>query len=1037
MRPRELWRIRLAPRARQAALALQLLFLLLCVFPLGANVPQSLLLTPEPVASLLPLPDGRVIREQGPFPWADPPQPAGRLIGRFYDAQGREFKTISDLNGDGSLDSSDIVTLTEYDLAGNPIRVTDPLGRVTRTEYDKANRPVVIHLPPVRDAEEDTAPCDSVPPPLAADPQLLTAYDKVGNVLEQTDARGVASRFEYDELNRPTSEKRALGTPEEVETTTVYDEHGNVTQRILHNRAGGVDEPQVTFYEYDPFDRQVQVEWPDGALDSTAYYRDGKVKLAMTPMGQAAEYQYDAARRLRFSRHRDPNGTLEETRWYLSYDLRGHLLAVSDLNQVEEPVLGSLFNIAGYAYDALGRLTGEGRLTEGEPVYGVESEYDLEGNRTRVVYPSGRELVMTYDKLGRLESVKDLDDQTATWYEYDKAGNLIRQSWPQKTNPVLETLSSYDAQDRLEETQTTSSGTEVYKATYAYDLAGNIRRLKEKTAGVERCRIYDYDDQYRLTGESWGSGAQAYSYSYTYDLAGNRLSQVATAAGVTQTSTYTYSIANALVALDVQSGGTTHTDFDYDLNGSLVAKQVTGGAQTTYTWDASKRLVSASVNGAEVFSARYDYRTRRLKKTESGSATYFLYDGGVSIAERQSGTWNTKAEFGYGLGLGAGIGGIVFDEEEETKVLSVYNHVGHTVVRAHTSGAIQAWNVYEAFGNRVSYYPPVSPTNRLANTRELDGSLGLYNHGFRYYDPVVGRYIARDPAGYADGLHLYLYVHNNPVTGVDILGLIERRELYAQYHALLRQARHLENAIAEAGDLAKPYSQYMAAQTRLVRDSAAFLKEQWWTSAADVDAAGLHMRLPTVFLGIDAALAAEKLRGDHAAANREFGGQVDSTISTLGTQIAVAQTVETTGTVITIVAGAGATAMLLKEAGKQGLKQTAKVIGREVAEEVVQSETGLPVGMLRGRGARKGEGSIYRVPGEGTPSGKPYIGRHNKPDPAKTRRSNDGRDRTQAEVIDTYDPKKSMEGRRKEQQQIDRHGGVENLDNKRNEIRRE
>jgi hypothetical protein len=93
------------------------------------------------------------------------------------------------------------------------------------------------------------------------------------------------------------------------------------------------------------------VEWPDGTLDSTAYYRDGKVKLAMTPMGQAAEYQYDAARRLRFSRHRDPNGTLEET-------------------------------------------------------------------------------------------------------------------------------------------QTTSSGTEVYKATYAYDLAGNIRRLKEKTDGVERCRIY-------------------------------------------------------------------------------------------------------------------------------------------------------------------------------------------------------------------------------------------------------------------------------------------------------------------------------------------------------------------------------------------------------------------------------------------------------------------------------------------------------------------------------------------------------------------
>jgi len=31
-----------------------------------------------------------------------------------------------------------------------------------------------------------------------------------------------------------------------------------------------------------------------------------------------------------------------------------------------------------------------------------------------------------------------------------------------------------------------------------------------------------------------------------------------------------------------------------------------------------------------------------------------------------------------------------------------------------------------------------------------------------------------------------------------------------------------------------------------------------------------------------------------------------------------------------------------------------------------------------------------------------YIGRHNQPDPAKTRKSNDGRDRTKAEVVDTY-----------------------------------
>ena len=90
-----------------------------------------------------------------------------------------------------------------------------------------------------------------------------------------------------------------------------------------------------------------------------------------------------------------------------------------------------------------------------------------------------------------------------------------------------------------------------------------------------------------------------------------------------------------------------------------------------------------------------------------------------------------------------------------------------------------------------------------------------------------------------------------------------------------------------------------------------------------------------------------------------------------------------------------------------------------------------------GAGARKGgNGTIYKVPGSGTQSGKPYIGRHNKPDPSKTRRSKDGRDRKQAKVVDTYNASDTQEGRKKEQNQIDLNGGVQNLDNKRNEIKR-
>jgi len=42
----------------------------------------------------------------------------------------------------------------------------------------------------------------------------------------------------------------------------------------------------------------------------------------------------------------------------------------------------------------------------------------------------------------------------------------------------------------------------------------------------------------------------------------------------------------------------------------------------------------------------------------------------------------------------------------------------------------------------------------------------------RYYDPEIGRYISRDPAGYVDGLNVYLYVGNNPVNKWDPEGLL-------------------------------------------------------------------------------------------------------------------------------------------------------------------------------------------------------------------------------------------------------------------------
>src|SRR5262249_22689913 len=122
-----------------------------------------------------------------------------------------------------------------------------------------------------------------------------------------------------------------------------------------------------------------------------------------------------------------------------------------------------------------------------------------------------------------------------------------------------------------------------------------------------------------------------------------------------------------------------------------------------------------------------------------------------------------------GLDLGGGVGSILY-EDGAARAYFLFNVVGHTVALVDPSGAIVEAYSYEAFG-RTRGTTNATRTNRLANTKEVDASTHLANHGYRYYDAALGRYVARDPAGYKGGMNLYAYVANNPVTKFDPLGL--------------------------------------------------------------------------------------------------------------------------------------------------------------------------------------------------------------------------------------------------------------------------
>ena len=661
----------------------------------------------------------------------------------FHDARDRIVKTVVDMIGDGAFgegpNTPNIVTSTHYDLADNVIRVVDGRGNATHIELDRAYREERLIQPAVADAENGGT---------VTNPVAQTVYDKNSNITRVVDPRGVVTDTEFDELNRERRIIAARDTSVEVISESEYDANDNIVARILHNDNG----PQRTTSDYDPLDRMVHetlADINDGITRKTThhYSRNGNVVVVRDPKGQEVSSEYDRANRLTIQRFVRADGNSEEVR-VTRYDRVGNPIEVTDAH-----------GTSIYEHDALYRTRKEVRRTQGQPAYTVESAYDAYGNRTMVVYPGGRTIEHRYDPKHRLLTVDD--GGRVTTYSYDPNNN--RETC--KTPNNVETISTFDALNRVATITSTGTASDVYKVTFDYDLVGNRREASESlTLSGSRVVRYEYDEQYRLTAESSGNRRA----EYVYDKAGNRTNERITINGGVSTVAYVHDALNRLTS---RSGDGPTVTYKYDANGNLTAKTV-GDVNTSYHWDVSDRLLSVDVgdDGQPDFMATYDYRTRRIETSESGTTTVFRYDGGVCCQEIAGDT--VESEFIRGTGQGGGIGSILYRRRtanvEET---FVYNAVGHTVALTNELGETFSSNVYLAFGKIASSGGVDSPNDRLANTKERSTVAKLDNHGFRYYDYETGRYISPDPLGHSQGLNYYIYCRNNPVNHVDPVGL--------------------------------------------------------------------------------------------------------------------------------------------------------------------------------------------------------------------------------------------------------------------------
>ena len=267
-------------------------------------------------------------------------------------------------------DGNGNVTLVKLDEFGQPIEITDPIGRTTGIERNadglatRITQPSDGELPDgsqpgqvVTELDYDprgnvTARRQAVGTPLQrqttfayeplfnqvtliTDPagfETLFAYDPFGNLVTITDALGGQRSFTHDARGLVISQTDQSGNPTgytyddagNLETVTdalatvtrqLHDAAGNVTTRI---EAEGLPEERTTQATFDAMNRQTSATDGIGAVSLLAYDAQGNVIQTTDPTGVVTTQSFDQRNRLveienlatgASTRAYDPNGT--------------------------------------------------------------------------------------------------------------------------------------------------------------------------------------------------------------------------------------------------------------------------------------------------------------------------------------------------------------------------------------------------------------------------------------------------------------------------------------------------------------------------------------------------------------------------------------------------------------------------------------------------------------------------------------------------------------------------------------------------------
>lgn len=602
-----------------------------------------------------------------------------------------------------------------YNAEGKKEKVVRLTSRGEATDlffYDSEGR-LIQHIDP-HESSTQFLFNEEVQNELGQQVQQKSVIDALGNILTET----------CDALNRVVQiEKKDPQGRSVSKEEYLYDRAGNRAKRFTYVFEKNRLVKQLSAsWEYDSMGRVVKEIEDKKKVTTFTYDEKGRIKTRTLADGTILSHAYDGIDRLTELKSSDS-----------TVHLRYFYRRGSEPTETRDLISGVTLQ---RNYNLFGELAQE---TSSAGMH-YSWEYDHLGRVKKLTLPDLSAIAYAYEG-NHLISVKRESATGASLYShdylhFDENGHVSEESTIHRKGGIRTT------RDLLERPISFTSLWLQHRATYG---PTNLVTTTKNSLFGEKTYTYDALNQLKQEGER----------KHEFDSVGNP--------------------SHCCLDSCNQIASFADTTLAYDENGNPL-KRVSNEQQILYTYDPLGRLTSITQPESRRVRYLYDPLSRLLGKEVSlykngkwkdEAPIFYLYDQKTEI-----GTCSASGKIRelkvLGLGIRGEIGAAVAIEIGGKPFIPLHDFQGNIIALVSPDDEIAESYEISAFGKENFSSPPVNPW-RFSSKRAEEG---LVFFGKRFYDPSLGRWLTPDPAGFADGPNLYVFVLNSPLNRLDLFGLL-------------------------------------------------------------------------------------------------------------------------------------------------------------------------------------------------------------------------------------------------------------------------